>query len=60
MPRLSRICSVIDCGRSHHANGLCKGHYDAERAKAAKRHPSFVRRNPALESGLSAKAEVSA
>lgn len=32
-PLPSRICSVIDCGRRHYAQGLCERHYRAERRK---------------------------
>lgn len=38
MPRPSRICSVLDCGRAHYAAGLCEKHYRAERRKAPVSH----------------------
>lgn len=34
MPRPIRICSVLDCQRTHYADGYCKLHYEQERRKA--------------------------
>lgn len=33
MPRPSRICSTIDCGRRHHAHGFCRRCYAQQIAK---------------------------
>lgn len=41
-PRPSRICSVIDCGRIHHAQGYCRHHYNEKVTKAKAQHPAFT------------------
>lgn len=40
MPRPSRICSVEDCGRRHHAKGFCRRCYGEQVRKAKQRERS--------------------
>lgn len=40
MPKPSRICSTLDCGRRHHAHGFCRRCYGQITRKAAKRERS--------------------
>lgn len=44
-PRRSRICSIEDCGRRHHAKGFCRRHYGEEARKAKQRERSSSHRS---------------
>jgi hypothetical protein len=63
MPRPSRICSVIDCGRAHHAQGLCRRCYGAKVRKDALRkrsesRPSHIAQNPSVAGAATPASET--
>lgn len=60
MPRAARVCSVIDCNRTHHAKGYCKHHNYLERKRQARRAKQAFCREPAPENAVRGKTGVSA
>lgn len=42
MPRVARVCSTIDCGKTHDAHGFCRSCNNERRAKAKAKHPAVT------------------
>lgn len=56
MPRPSRICSILDCGRRHHAKGFCRRHYGEQVRKSAEKKRSQSRASQIAQNTITAQS----